>query len=476
VARHLGTPAAALAARPGRRLAAAATALLTVTLAACGGGGGQTSGSGAAPGEDALTKAGGVVQIEFWHSMKGANAAAIDKLVSAFNAEHQGKIQVTASFQGDYDATIAKYKAAVQQKNTPDLIQIYDIGSRFMIDSKQTLPMHKFIESDKWDASVIEPNIANYYSIDGKLQSMPFNSSMPLLYLNREAFAKAGLDPDKPPRNLDEIADYAQKLTVKDASGHVTQYGFGAAIYGWFVEQLLAQDGKQYCDQDNGRKGLATAVQFDSDTGVHIAQWWSDLVKAGYATNTGRKTDDAQAAFKSGTVAMHLESTGALRGYLDAAKGKFTVTTAPFPKVSASSSGGPIIGGASLWIDDVGHNDAEKRASWEFVKFAVSSQQQAQWHAGTGYFPVNRKALDEDVDKQWVAQYPQFNTAIEQLHSTQPSVASAGCILGVMPQARQAAESGLEKAITGGAAPEQAMKDAAASVKPEIANYNSAVG
>ena len=450
-------------------------ALTTAALSACGGGD-QATGSTQAPGADAIDKAGGVVKVEFWHGMKGANGAAIDKLVADFNAAHQGKIEVAASYQGDYDATIAKYKAAVQQKNTPELVQIYDIGSRFMIDSKQTLPMHQFIEADSWDTSVIEPNIANYYSIDGKLASMPFNSSMPLLYINKEAFERAGLDPNDPPSNLDEIAEYAEKLTVKDASGHVTQYGFGAAIYGWFVEQLLAQDGKQYCDQDNGRKALASKVLFDSPEGVRIAQWWTELVNAGYATNTGRKTDDAQAAFKSGTVAMHLESTGALRGYLDAAKDKFTVVTAPFPKLSAASSGGPIIGGASLWINSVGHSDAEKRASWEFVKFAASAQQQAQWHVGTGYFPVNRGALQEPVHKDWIAKYPQFGTAIDQLHATQPSVASAGCILGVMPQARQAAENGLEKAITGGAQPEQAMKDAATSIQPEIDNYNKAVG
>lgn len=472
--RQHGAPAAP----PGRlrALAAVAAALVTAAaLTACGGGD-EAAGSADAPGSEALEKSKGVVKVEFWHSMKGAQATAMAKLVDGFNSRHRGKVEVVPSFQGDYDTTITKYKAAVQQKSTPELIQIYDIGSRFMIDSRQTVPMHKFIERDRWDTSVIEPNIANYYSIDGKFASMPFNSSMPLLYINREAFARAGLDPDKPPRDLDQIAEYARKLTVKDASGRVTQYGFGANIYGWFLEQLLAQDGKQYCDKENGRKGLATKVLFDSPEGVRVATWWADLVKAGHATNTGRKADNAQAAFKSGRVAMHLESTGVLRGYLEAAKGRFTVGTGPFPKLSASSTGGPIIGGGSLWINAAGHSDAEKRASWEFAKYAAEAKQQADWHAGTGYFPVNRKALDEPAHKEWVKQYPQFTTAIEQLHSTEPSVASAGCVLGVMPQARQAEENGLEKAITGGAPPEQAMKDAAASIQAEIDNYNKAVG
>lgn len=460
------------------RAAIAATALVTTAAlaTACGGSSTDTGSASDAPGPDALTKAKGAVTVEFWHSMKGANVTALTKIVNDFNAAHQGKIVVKPVFQGDYDQTIAKYKSSVQQKQTPALIQVYDIGSRFMIDSKQVVPMYKFIGADHYDAS-IEPNIANYYTFNGKQWSMPFNSSMPLLYINTDLFKKAGLDPNKPPANLDEIMTDAQKLTVKDGSGRVTQYGFNAAIYGWYLEQLLATNNDQYCDNGNGRKGLAGKVQFDAADGVKVAQWWSDMVKKGYASNTGRTTDAAQQAFKSGTVGMELESTGELRDFINASKGKFTVATAPFPRLAGAGQpgGGTIIGGASLWINGVGHTDAEKRASWEFVKYASSPAVQATWHTGTGYFPVNSKALNEAADKQWVAQYPQFTTAITELHSTKPSPATAGCALGVMPQARQAAEEGLEKSITGAAPPADAMKAAAGSVHKPIQDYNKAV-
>ncbi|AVT31637.1 ABC transporter substrate-binding protein [Plantactinospora sp. BC1] len=463
-----------------RRTGVAAVALLVATALVGGCGSGSDEGDSAealnAPGAEVLDNADGKTTVEFWHAMKGANAAAVDKLVADFNAQSGGKVEVKPVFQGSYDETIAKYKASVQQKNTPALVQVYDIGSRFMVDSKQVVPMYKFIEKDGFDTADIEPNIASYYSVEGKLWSMPFNSSTPLLYLNKEAFERARLDPTKPPKTLAEIGELARQLTVKDSSGKTIQYGFGAAIYGWLLEQLLATDGKEYCDNGNGRDKLATKVQFDQATGVQVAQWWADLVRNGYATNTGRKTDDAQAAFKAGTVAMHLESTSVLRGYVDAAKGRFTVLTAPYPKVSDASAGGPIIGGASLWINGVGHSDAEKRGAWEFVKFASGAAQQAQWHTGTGYVPINPKALEEQIDKDWVAQYPQFRTAVDQLHALPPSVASAGCLLGVMPQARKASEDGLEAAIVGAKPAEQALKDAAASVQPEIESYNKSVG
>jgi sn-glycerol 3-phosphate transport system substrate-binding protein len=461
-----------------RRLAATLSALLLagLTLTACGGDADTPGTADGVPGRDVLDSATEKVTIEFWHAMRGANADAINALVADFAKSDIGaKVEVKPVYQGTYDDTIAKYKTAVQQNNTPALIQIYDIGTRFMIDAKRTVSVADFIAKDGMEAGDIEPNIASYYAVDNKLRSMPFNSSTPLLYMNKEAFDRAGLDVTKPPKNLDELTEAAKKLTVKDASGKVTQYGFNAAIYGWLIEQLLATDGQEYCDNGNGRSSLATKVQFDSPAAVKIAQWWTDLVKGGYAVNTGRKTDDAQAAFKSGTVAMHLESTSVLRGYVDAAKGKFTVATAPYPKLSSSSNGGPIIGGASLWISGTGHSAAQQRAAWEFVKFVSTAQQQAKWHVGTGYVPVNKKALDEALTKEWQTKYPQFTTAVDQLHALPPSVASAGCLLGVMPQARKASEDGLEAAIVGAKPAQQAMADAAASMKKEIENYNNAV-
>lgn len=459
--------------RAGRLVACMAA--VTLAASACGGGTEGDAQSKGVPGADALTSAKGVTTIAFWHSMKATNAEALNTMVAAFNAKNAGKIKVNAVFQGEYDDVITKFKASVQQKQTPDLVQVYDIGTRFMVDSKQTVAAGDFAAKDGYDMSSLEPNIANYYTLDGKLRSMPMNSSLPLLYINADAFKKAGLDPNTPPQNLDEIMTAAKKLTIKNAGGQVTQYGFGASIYGWFVEQLIAEAGETYCNLENGRKGLATEVQFGGDTGTKVATWWADMVKQGLATNTGRKTDDAQAAFKSGKVAMNLESTGALRGYLKAADGKFALATAPFPKVDAASKGGPIIGGASLWISGPGHSDAQQRAAWEFTKFATSAEQQAIWHTSTGYFPVNKGALDLPLDKAWVAKYPQFSTAVDVLHAETPSTATAGCALGTMPQSRKAAEDGLEKAVLGAAPPATAMGDAAKGMATTLQQYNSSV-
>ncbi|MDD3572508.1 MAG: extracellular solute-binding protein, partial [Eubacteriales bacterium] len=161
-------------------------------------------------------------EIVFWHSMGGVNGEAIAKMAEDFNVAYEGKIKVTVEYQGSYDDAINKIRAAGMSALPCDVVQVYDIGSRFMIDSGWALPIQEMIDAEGYDITQIEPNIAAYYTIDGKLYSMPFNSSTPLLYYNKTAFEEVGLDPDVAPKNFDEIVEMAEKLTVKDADGKVT--------------------------------------------------------------------------------------------------------------------------------------------------------------------------------------------------------------------------------------------------------------
>ena len=126
--------------------------------------------------------------------MAGVNGQGIATLVENFNKSNKD-IHVTAQFQGTYDDELTKLKTAMQGKAGPDVCQVYDIGSRYMIDGGWVVPVQKYIDSDKYDKTKIEPNLLSYYTIDNKLWSMPFNSSTPILYYNKTAFKEAGLRP-----------------------------------------------------------------------------------------------------------------------------------------------------------------------------------------------------------------------------------------------------------------------------------------
>jgi len=157
-----------------------------------------------------------------------------------------------------------------------------------------------------------------------------------------------------------------------------------------------------------------------------------------------------------------------------AEQGGWELGAVNYPHVESGDTGGPIIGGASLWINGVGHKDANKEAAWQFVKFLSSPESQATWHTGTGYFPNSKGALEQPEDVQYRKENPLFDVAVKQLEGTELNKATQGCLLGVMPQARKASEDGLEKVLNG-ADPKQAMTEAAQSVAEQAKTYNESV-
>jgi sn-glycerol 3-phosphate transport system substrate-binding protein len=412
----------------------------------------------------ASSASGDKTEITFWHSMGGVNGQALDYLINKFNEENDKNIHVTAEFQGEYDDAINKLKSAQIGNMGADLVQIYDIGTRFMIDSGWVVPMQELIDADGWDVSKLEPNIAAYYTVDNKLYSMPFNSSTPILYYNKDMFDKAGIT--EIPDSLPAIGKVADKLVKDGGAGEA----ISLSIYGWFFEQFCCKQGLAYVDNGNGRETAATKVAFDSNgAAVNILKAWKDLYTSGAAPMVGRGGDAGLVDFSSGKSAMTLGSTASLKQVLEDVNGKFEVGTAYFPKVSDSDKGGVSIGGASLWALD-NKDDAKKAATWEFVKFLVSPESQAYWNAQTGYFPVTTAAHDEQVFKDNLAKYPQFGTAIDQLHDSTPE--SAGALLSVFPEARQIVETEIENMLNNDASPEDTASKMAEQINSAISDYN----
>jgi len=460
-----------------RRTGMTLTALLLALslLAGCGGSSGTKSGgtdtttpSGSQTQQQAAPQSSGKIKVVFWHAMGGKNGEAVDYLVQKFN-NSQDRIQVEAVYQGTYDESLQKMKAA--GTDGPTMIQVYEIGSRFMIDSGLITPIQDFIDAEGYDISDLEPNILGYYTFDGRLYSMPFNTSTPIVYYNKDAFREAGLDPEKPPKTMEEFHEYAKKLTKTE--GTDTRYGAGIAWYGWFFEQFLAVQGAHYVDNDNGRSARATRATINTPEGLKIMEWLKAMIDDGSAINLGRKTSDTQAAFSAGRIAMTLDSTAVLSTILSGAGDKFEVGTAFLPRPEGVE-GGVIIGGASVWITNTRPKE-EQQAAWEFVKWLVEPEQQAEWSIRTGYFPVRKSAYEQEVLKEWHAERPQFTTAIEQLHASALTTATQGAVIGTFPQARQIVEEAMEAVVLGQKTPEQALADAEAQITKGIEEYNMTV-
>lgn len=401
--------------------------------------------------------------ISFWHSMGGVNGQAIDTLVQKFNDENEYGITVEAEYQGSYDDALNKLKSAQIGNMGADLVQVYEIGTRFMIESGWIVPMQSMVNADEYDTSVLEPNLAAYYTIDDMLYSMPFNSSTPLMYYNKDMFDAAGIT--EIPDSLEAIAQIGDKLLDSGA-----QEVMSLGIYGWFFEQFIGKQGLEYANNGNGRTEAATAVAFDENgAAANILNEWKNLYDLGYAPNVGKGGDAGLADFSAGKSAITLGSTASLKQILQDVDGKFEVGTAYFPKVKSTDEGGVSIGGASLWALD--NNDPKKlRATWEFVKFLISPESQAFWNAETGYFSVNVDAHDEDVFKENIEKYPQFQTAIDQLHDSAPQY--AGALLSVFSEARAIVESEIESMLNGNEAVDEAVDSMASQINDAIEEYN----
>ena len=455
-----------------RLTAAVMAAMLAVTaFTGCGGNSGNvtedTTAEDSAKSENSAAVAGDVdmsgTEITFWHAMGGVNGEAMEYLVDQFNKENEYGIKVVSEYQGSYDDALNKLKSAQLGNMGADLVQVYDIGTRFMIDSDWIIPIQDFMDKDDYKVN-LEENIAAYYTVNNELYSMPFNSSTPILYYNADMFKAAGIDAA--PATFNEIEKISDALKTKGGAKEVISLG----IYGWFFEQFLCKQGLNYADNGNGRKSAATAVEFDSNGGaLQILEAWKKLYDEGIAPNVGRGGDAGLADFSSGKAAITLGSTASLKQILEDVNGKFEVGTAYFPATGDDDKGGVSIGGASLWALDNG-DDKKAAATWEFIKFLVSAESQAYWNAQTGYFPVTTDAYNEEIFKTNIAEYPQFQTAIDQLHDSAPQY--AGALLSVFSEARATVETEIENMLNGKQTPEEAVEKMASSINAAIEDYN----
>lgn len=423
----------------------------------------------------------GSVRVSFWYGLTGFNGEVVKQVVNRYNAS-QSKYWIEAISQPDYDATINKLNTSLAGGELPNVVQVYDIGSQRMIDTKKVYAIQDLALAEKLDfIRDLEPAVASYYTIGGKLWSMPFNSSTPVLFFDRAAFKAAGLDTEKRVWTYEELMAAAKKLTQKDSSGKVIRYGLGFTLYSWILEQELATQGALFAEPKNGREGRANKLSFNSQAAVNWLNFLKSTVDSGvgisYGMDGGANSTARDSAFVTGQAAMTLNSIAGLRGYVKAAKEQnkgVDVGVAYIPRPSGAP-GGVIIGGASLWITTTGTKD-EQAGAWDFVKFASSAEIQAYFASNTGYYPTRRAAYAVKDMKDALAAFPQFQVAIDQLRETKADYPYYGGVFGTFVKTRANIQAAMEQFITGKqASAKAALDEALRKSNSELAEYNATV-
>ncbi|HNQ70016.1 sugar ABC transporter substrate-binding protein [Mesotoga sp. H07pep.5.4] len=352
----------------------------------------------------------GAVTLTFWHSMSDYQKPIIDKLVADFNRSNDG-IEVKAIFQGSYDETVTKLKAALLAGKGPDIaqvniehIQIFSKDGSLqdltdLISNDPTLSAEDFVESF-WQTIIR----------DGKPYALPFNISALMLFYNKDHFEAAGLDPNKPPKNWEELEEYARKLTIRKSSdSRPSQYGllWGVDTMFYQFEPLVWQNGGEIFNED------MTECIINSAEGIEALETWRRWFAEGLSP-ADLTIDEGIQSFTMGRISMGPMTSGGIRYALENIPWDLGVAPLPEGKLKATT-----LGGGSLSIMS-GLSEEKVKAAWTFIKWMVSEKNTLFWYEGTGYMPVLKSAMDSlEIQLIW-QRFPQLKAPIESVVFARP--------------------------------------------------------
>ncbi len=409
------------------------------------------------------------VTVEFWHTFGDPKRGNwIQQKADAFNKANPN-IKVMPVFKGSYPDILQAATLASRQGKPPALVQMYEIGSQFALDSGIFQPVGGIGTLDTSD--YIKP-VLNYYTINGKVNSIPFNSSSPVLYFNKDLMKKAGLDPKLPPTTFESLMDDCAKI----AAANLGVKCFGVSLNGWFFEQWMAEQGAPLANNGNGRMGRATEVLLTSAPAKRIFTWLKTMNDKGYYTYTGKfeDWDGSDAIFTSGKDVFHITSTADIVNISDAAKQTgFEMGVSVLPIPNGVKRNGVVIGGASLWVSK-GIPQAEAEAARDFALYLTGTENMAEWHKLTGYYPVRNSSITLLRKQGWLAQNPMQLVAFNQLLRTEPNEATAGALIGPFQQVRRIVEEAMQKVFSGTSV-DAALGEAKTKADAALKEYNASV-
>jgi len=398
------------------------------------------------------------VVINWWHAHGGALGERVNAIAEGFN-KSQSEYQLVATYKGSYADTMTAGIAAFRAKTQPHILQVFEVGTATMMAAKGAIkPVYEVMQESglPFDPSVYLPTVTGYYTTaDGKMLSMPFNSSTPVLYYNVEMFKKAGLDPANPPKTWPEVEAAAKKLV---AAG-VCQAGFSSAWNGWIhIENLGAWHNVPIGTKANGFGGLDARYTFNDPLHVRhfkqLADWQKDKVFVyGGRTNTGN------AKFSSGEVAMYTESSAGYAGFKKTCQFEFATAMLPFWPDGKGAPQNTIIGGASLWVM-AGHKPAEYKGVAAFFNYLSRPEVQAEWHQATGYLPITMAAYELTKQQGFYDKNPGTETALKQMTLHKPTENSKGLRFGDHAKTRDICDNELEAILAGTKTAQQGLDDA----------------
>ena len=389
------------------------------------------------------------VEISFYYpvAVGGPITKLIDQFAADFEKENPG-IKVKPIYSGSYQESITKALTAVKSNDAPTTSVLLSTDMYTLIDEEAIVPFDPLIKTPEDEAWLkgFYPAFMENSQTGGKTWGIPFQRSTIVLYYNKEMFKDAGLDPTRPPATWKEMAEYAQKLTKRDASGKVTQWGVQIPASGfpyWLFQGLTTENDVQLMN------AAGTETYYDKPAVIEALQYWMDLT-AKYKVHPegivewGTTPKD----FFERKVAMIWTTTGNLTNVKNNAKFDFGVAMLP-----ANKRRGSPTGGGNFYLFKQAKPD-QQAAAFKFIKWITSPARAAQWGIDTGYVAVRPDAWATPVMRKYMAEFPPAAVARDQLQYAVAELSTHD-----NQRVTKALNDGLQAGLTGTKSAEQAMKD-----------------
>ena len=397
-------------------------------------------------------------EIQWWHAMSGQLGEKTNEIAASFNAQNQD-YRVVPVYKGDYTETLTAAVAAFRAGEPPHIVQVFEVGTATMMAAAEAIyPVHQLMAdlAIEWDPDAYLPAVKSYYTTpEGELLSLPFNSSTPVLWYNKDAFAAAGLDPESPPETWAE---------VEQAGKAVQESGMPCGLsVGWqswvLIENESAWHNQPVATLANGFEGLGTELVFNQNDVVprlvgQLAEWQKTKL-----FDYGGRRGDSLPKFTTGECAMWINSSAYYGGIKEQAGFDFGIAMLPRYEDLPDAPQNSIIGGATLWVL-AGHDDEAYRGVGAFFNYLSSAEVQADWHQSTGYVPITTAAYELSKEQGFYEKNPGTDTAIQQLSLNPPTDHSKGLRLGNFVQIRDVINDELEAVWAGQKEPQKALDDA----------------
>tara|TARA_R110002074_G_scaffold95832_5_gene208493 strand:+ start:183 stop:1493 length:1311 start_codon:yes stop_codon:yes gene_type:complete len=403
-------------------------------------------------------------EVEFWHAFTGRLGELVAEQVETFNAS-QSDYAVTATHKGNYSETLNAGIAAFRAGEQPDILMVFEVGTATMMAAAGAIKPVYEVMADAgadFDPDGFIGSVKGYYtSNDGQMLSLPFNSSTPVLWVNRDALTAAGIDPDVDLSTWENVGGVLDELKASGNSCPLT-----TAWQSWIhLENFSAYHDVPFATKANGFEGTDTELALNGAAQVAHIQAMGDWAKDGKFIYAGRRNEGG-ANFRAGECALFTESSAGYAGIKAEATFDFDVRPLPYWAALRDAPQNTIIGGASLWVM-AGQTDAEYEGVAAFLNFLSSPEIQAKWHQDTGYLPITQAAADLTREQGFYEANPGTDVAVIQMTTNAPTANSKGLRLGSFDQIRGVIDEELE-AVWAGDKDAQTALDSAASRGDEL--------